>query len=137
MKKLFYILCILVLLGSVVPVSLAASKKNLPPKWVQLSDDIYVDVNSITKGKHNIVSAWFLIFASEDNNLYEVDDIPVYYEIIKRDAYCNEDIVDIVHVKSFDKNGRILQDEPDNYNVFASYYETKNGEIYFNALCSK
>ncbi|MCD7879290.1 MAG: hypothetical protein LUG16_05080 [Candidatus Gastranaerophilales bacterium] len=137
MKKLFYILCILVLLGSVVPVSLAANKKNLPPKWVQLSDDIYIDINSVTKNKYNIVSAWFSEFASENNDLYYVNSIPVYYNIIKYEADCKSNGLALMHIKSFDENGRMLQDEPNNYDVCSGPGGVINGEIYFNALCSK
>ncbi|MCD7879291.1 MAG: hypothetical protein LUG16_05085 [Candidatus Gastranaerophilales bacterium] len=135
MKKLFSILFILIFLGSVVPVSLAAEKQESNRKWVQLADNIYMNKRSLTTRK-GATYAWFKIFPSENTELPNAAGFPVSYSIIKIEALCKYNVITRKYIKSFDENGRILQDEPDNRDFYV-FPEFTNGKIYFNALCSR
>ena len=100
----------------------------------QLTEDIYFDKNSVTIDKHSI-SGWFKMYNSI-NYMTDVDDVPVYYQLIKYDADCESPALCLLHIKEFDKNGNLLLDEPNNYGVcYNGAGGWINGEIAYEALC--
>ena len=103
-------------------------------KWLQLTKDIYLDKKSITKSKFSI-SGWFKIFNSVENPLYDVDGVSVNYELIKYEAYCNVNVLCLIHIKQYDRNGKLLTDKINDYGVCPDYSGFVNGEIYYSALC--
>ena len=109
-------------------------KTEFDKKWLQLTEDIYLDKKSITKNKYSI-SGWFKIFNSVENPLYDVDGVSVNYELIKYEAGCNVNVLCLIHIKQYDRNGKLLTDEINNYGICPDYSGFVNGEIYYNALC--
>ena len=109
-------------------------KSDFDENWLELTEDIYLDKKSITKNKYSI-SGWFKVFNSIENPIYDVDGVSVYYELIKYDVGCNENVLCPIHIKQYDKNGKLLIDEIDDYGICPDYPGIVNGEIYYNALC--
>ncbi len=109
-------------------------KTEFDEKWLELTEDIYLEKDSITKSKYSI-SGWFKVFNSIENPIYDVDGVPVNYELIKYDVGCNVNALCLLHIKQYDKNDKILTDEINNYGVCPDYSGFVNGEIYYNALC--
>jgi len=112
----------------------ANAQESMSENWVRLTKDIYIDKNSIKKEKYS-VSAWFKEYASADNDLLGIYSFPAYYELSKYEIYCQDNALDIKHIKVFDKNNKLLLDEPDNYDIYSTYQGVINGEVYYNALC--
>lgn len=102
--------------------------------WEKLTDNIYINKNSIEKTQYT-VSAFFKIYNSEKHKLYDIEGIPVYYELIKYEAYCKENVLCLKHIKEFDKDGNLLSDEQNNYDVCPNSSGYINGEIMHKALC--
>ena len=109
-------------------------KTEFDKKWIELTEDIYLEKDSITKSKYSI-SGWFRVFNSIENPIYDVDGVPVNYELIKYDVGCNVNALCLLHIKQYDKNGKILTDEINDYGVCPDFSGVVNGEIYYNALC--
>ncbi len=109
-------------------------KNEFNKNWLELTEDIYLDKKSITINKYSI-SGWFKIFNSVENPLYAVDGVPLNYELIKYEVGCNVNALCLLHIKQYDKNGKLLIDEINDYGVCPDYSGVINGEIYYNALC--
>ena len=136
MKKISLVFFIvLFLLFTIVNIMKAKEEKISKENWVQLSNNIFIDKNSVVKEKYS-TSAWFKVYASEDNNLGTINDNYVLYELVKYEAYCTNNVIDLRHVKSFDEKDKLLKDVPSDNRVTATYDGYINGEIYFNALCN-
>ena len=136
MKKISLVFFIVLFLLFAVVNSMQANEKKIHKEnWVQLSNNIFIDKNSVVKEKYS-TSAWFKVYASEDNNLGTINDNYVLYELVKYDAYCTNNVIDLRHVKSFDEKDKLLKDVPSDNHVTATYDGYINGEIYFNALCN-
>ncbi len=132
MKKQFFIFFML-LCFAVIHLQ-AAAEQSTNRDWVKLTKYIYIDKKSITQDGY-WTYGWFKRYSSDDHYLYSLAGVPISYELVKFAAYCSDDGLDLKHVKEFDKEGRLILDEPNNYNGFPSYSGFVDGEIYFNALC--
>ncbi len=103
--------------------------------WEKITDYIYIDKDSIKKEKYSI-SAWFKMYVRDEYvNKVKVNDIPVYYRLIKYDASCQDSILCLERMKEYDKNNNILSDELNKHNICAGSDGGPNGEIAFEALC--
>ncbi len=100
----------------------------------KLTEDIYFEKNSVTKDK-NSIKGWFKMYNSEDTYTDTVDGIPVFYELNQYQAYCESNVLCLIHLKKFDKDGSLLTEESNDYNICPSYHGFVNGDIYYNALC--
>lgn len=138
MKKLMFasFFIFLIYLIFFVHQSQAKTNKDINTNWEALTKYIYLDKNSITKHKYS-TSASFKIYDSNEHKLSSVNGIPVYFEILEYDIDCKMDVVALTHIKSFDKNGNILQDEENTYNVFSGSDGVVNGSIFYNAICEE
>jgi len=105
-------------------------------KWVKLNNYIYIFKTFIKKDKDS-GSAWFKTYDSIEHDLWTIDEVEVSYTIDKFEAYCDIEGLYLAHYKAYDKNNRILYDEPNNHSVFSSYNGIVDGEIYYWALCKK
>ena len=114
----------------------AKNNDEINTNWQALTKYIYIDRNSITKNKYS-TSAWFKIYDSNEHRLYSIDETPIHFEIIKYEIDCKTDVLALIHIKSFDKNGNMLKDEENTYNVFSGHDGVINGNIYFNAICEQ
>ena len=136
MKKISLVFFIVLFLLFTIVNSIKAKEEKISKEnWVQLSNNIFIDKNSVVKEKYS-TSAWFKVYASEDNNLGTINDNYVLYELVKYEAGCDSDVLALLHIKSFDINGNMIQDTKNSYNVFSGPSGVNNGEIYFNALCN-
>ena len=61
--------------------------KNEKTKWVKVSDNIYLDTSSISKTKY-LISGWFKIYDTPEDDLYTVNGVDVYYAIDKYEVDC-------------------------------------------------
>ena len=68
--------------------SIIMTPKNENGKWVKVSDNVYLDTSSISKTKY-LVSGWFKIYDTPENDLYTIDGVDVYYAINKYEVDCN------------------------------------------------
>ena len=82
-KFLFILVLFLSLIASFRLISNAKSNQ----QWSKVNNYIYVDKNSITKN-NDTVSAWFKIYNSPNNELHEINNTSIYYEIIKYEIEC-------------------------------------------------
>ena len=110
-------------------------KTEFDKNWLELSEDIYLDKKSITINKYSI-SGWFKMYNTENTFNDNINGVPVFYQLIKYEADCNNPTLCLIHIKQYDKNDNILSDEPNNYDVcYNGAGGWINGEIAYNALC--
>ena len=136
MKKFIYVCFFIVFISLCFSSAESKAQNDKDTNWKALNKYIYIDINSITKHKFS-TSAWFKVYAPDYIQLYYIDNIPVQYELIKYDISCDPDVVALMHIKSFDKNGNLIKDVPNTYNVFSDSTGVQNGDIYYNAICKK
>ena len=112
--------------------------KNEKTKWVKVSDNVYLDTSSISKTKY-LISGWFKIYDTPEDDLYTVNGVDVYYAIDKYEVDCTEgdDGIFIRHVKYFDKNNNILFDEENTHGIGCSCRGLVNGELICKELCKR
>ncbi len=101
----------------------------------KLFDDIYIYKDSIEKNQ-SAISGWFKMYNTENTYTSNIDTVPIYYSLIKYEAYCQSNVLCIKHIKQFNEEGNLLSDEPNNSDICPDYSGFVNGEIYFNALCN-
>ena len=104
--------------------------------WKKITDYIYMDKDSIEKEKYSI-SAWFKMYI-EDEYAYEVNNIPVYYKLMKYAAFCQDSLlcIDDKKVYEYDENNNLLSDEEGYYGFWCVGPDgLPNGELAFEALC--
>lgn len=104
--------------------------------WKKIKKDIYIDTKTITS-QNETSSGWFKIFASKENDLYDIDGKKVEYEIMHLTAYCDTEGLEIKQIKSYDKNHNLLNDEINTHGIGCDYNGLANGEIYYYSLCKK
>ncbi len=113
----------------------AAAEQVSNSNWVKLRYDIYLDKTSINNDEY-WTYGWFKIYASADIYMGSINGVIIRYQLVKFGADCTDDSLALMHVKEFDEEGRLLTDEPIDYNKgFSSYRGVADGEIYFNAIC--
>ena len=107
-------------------------------KWVKVSDNIYLDTSSISKTKY-LISGWFKIYDTPENDLYTVNGVDVYYTIDKYEVSCakGDDAIFVDHFKYFDINNNILLDEEDSNGIGCSCRGLVNGELICKELCKR
>ena len=110
-------------------------KTEFDKKWIELTEDIYLEKDSITKSKYSI-SGWFKMYNTENTITDNINGVPVFYQLIKYEADCKNPTLCLIHIKQYDKNDNMLSDEPNNYDVcYNGAGGWINGEIAYNALC--
>ena len=132
-KFLFILVLFLSLIASFRLISNAKSNQ----QWSKVNGYIYVDKNSITKN-NDTVSAWFKIYNSPNNELHEINNTSIYYEIIKYEIECiNPTIISIAHSKSYDKNNNLIDEYINEQGYACSCPCIVNDDIYVKELCIK
>ena len=132
-KFLFILVLFLSLIASFRLISNAKSNQ----QWSKVNSYIYVDKNSITKN-NDTVSAWFKIYNSPNNKLHEINDVPIYYEIIKYEIECtNPTTISIAHSKSYDKNNNLIDEYINEQGYACACPCLVNDDIYIKELCVK
>ena len=131
----FFILCIFIFcLFSLDFLALANDNQN--SRWKKLTDYIYIDRKSI-----NIDKGWtyglFKRMNSEEHNLYDIDGIPIKYELLYIGAYCTDDTLFLENIKLYDKNNKLLMEEPNKHNICARSSAYIDGELFFRTLCNE
>ena len=118
--------------------SIIMTIKNQNGKWVKVSDNVYLDTSSISKTKY-LISGWFKIYDTPENDLYTVNGVDVYYAINKYEVSCDEgdDAIFIDHFKYFDINNNILLDEKDSNGIGCNCRGLVNGELICKELCKR
>lgn len=104
-------------------------------KWDKLSAGVFIDLNSIKKGEENSKTAWFKLTPTFKEKLYTTDEIQADEEEIQITAWCDSESLYIEHIKYYDKNGNILEDNPNTHGAGCDYQGLVNGNIYYRALC--
>ncbi len=128
---------IVILFLSVATFKLITIAKDNDKQWEKINKYIYIDRSSITKNG-DIVSGWFKIYDSPENRtIYEINNVPIYYKIIKYEASCNLDALFLKQVKLYNKNNNLLSDEINNYDVGADCSAFVDGKNICKALCKK
>ena len=112
--------------------------KNQNGKWVKVSDNVYLDTSSISKTKY-LVSGWFKIYDTPEDDLSTIDGVDVYYVINKYEVSCakGDDAIFVDHFKYFDKNNNILSDVEDSHGIGCSCRGLINGELICKELCKR
>ena len=112
--------------------------KNEKTKWVKVSDNVYLDTSSISKTKY-LISGWFKIYDTPEDDLYTVNGVDVYYAINKYEVSCakGDDGIFVDHFKYFDKNNNILLDEEDSNGIGCNCRGLVNGELICKELCKR
>ena len=148
MKK--FIIITFIILICIVPLSFSEARnsvkermqsiimtiKNQNGKWVKVSDNVYLDTSSISKTKY-LVSGWFKIYDTPEDDLSTIDGVDVYYAINKYEVDCNSYYIGIRHLKTFNSNNNILEDEENNHNVYCKCRALVNGELICKELCKR
>ncbi len=130
-KFLFILVLFLSLIASFRLISNAKSNQ----QWSKVNGYIYVDKNSITKN-NDTVSAWFKIYNSPNNELHEINNTSIYYEIIKYEIECtNPTTISIAHSKSYDKNNNLIDEYINEQGYACSCPCIVNDDIYVKELC--
>ena len=130
-KFLFILVLFLSLIASFRLISNAKSNQ----QWSKVNSYIYVDKNSITKN-NDTVSAWFKIYNSPNNELHEINNTSIYYEIIKYEIECtNPTTTSIAHSKSYDKNNNLIDEYINEQGYACSCPCIVNDDIYVKELC--
>ena len=112
--------------------------KNEKTKWVKVSDNIYLDTSSISKTKY-LVSGWFKIYDTPEDDLSTIDGVDVYYVINKYVVSCakGDDAIFVDHFKYFDKNNNILSDKEYTSRIGCNCRGLINGELICKELCKR
>lgn len=130
-KFLFILVLFLSLIASFRLISNAKSNQ----QWSKVNSYIYVDKNSIIKN-NDTVSAWFKIYNSPNNELHEINNTSIYYEIIKYEIECtNPTTISIAHSKSYDKNNNLIDEYINEQGYACSCPCIVNDDIYVKELC--
>ena len=118
--------------------SIIMTIKNENGKWVKVSNNIYLDTSSISKTKY-LVSGWFKIYDTPENDLYTVNGVDVYYVINKYVVSCTkgDDAIFVDHFKYFDKNNNILSDKEYTSRIGCNCRGLVNGELICKELCKR
>ena len=132
MRKFLFILVLF--LSLIASFRLISNAKN-NQQWSKVNSYIYVDKNSITKN-NDTVSAWFKIYNSPNNELHEINNTSIYYEIIKYEIECtNPTTISIAHSKSYDKNNNLIDEYINEQGYACACPCLVNDDIYVKELC--
>ncbi len=135
MRKFLFIFVLFLLL--IASFKLISNAKDRSQQWSKINNFIYINKNSITKNS-NSVSAWFKIYDSPENELHEINNTKIYYEIIKYEIECNNPTtISIVHSKSYDKNNNLIDEYINEQRYACSCPCIVNDNIYVKELCGK
>ena len=118
--------------------SIIMTVKNENTKWVKVSDNVYLDTSSISKTKY-LVSGWFKIYDTPEDDLSTIDGVDVYYMINKYEVSCakGDDAIFVDHFKYFDKNNNILSDKEYTSRIGCNCRGLVNGELICKELCKR
>lgn len=131
-KFLFILVLFLSLIASFRLISNAKSNQ----QWSKVNSYIYVDKNSIAKN-NDTVSAWFKTYNSPNNELHEINNTSIYYEIIKYEIECTNPItISIAHSKSYDKNNNLIDEYINEQGYACACPCLVNDDIYIKELCT-
>ena len=134
-KKLSVLIFVFILFVSVLAFNVRVlAKQDTNRAWKQLSDSIYIDENSIVKTKHT-VSAWFKIFASQDNKLYSDDGTPIYFELVKYEIDCADESISINQSQSYNYKNIMKYKYVNPMGYACNMPCLVNDNIYYQALC--
>ena len=135
MRKCLFIFILFLFLTTAF--KLISNAKDNSQQWSKINNYIYINKNSITKN-NNTVSAWFKIYNSQNNELHEINNTSIYYEIIKYEIECtNPTTISIAHSKSYDKNNNLIDEYNNEQGYACSCPCIVNDDIYVKELCSK
>ena len=118
--------------------SIIMTIKNQNGKWVKVSDNVYLDTSSISKTKY-LISGWFKIYDTPEDDLSTIDGVDVYYVINKYVVSCakGDDGIFVDHFKYFDKNNNILSNKEYTSRIGCNCRGLVNGELICKELCKR
>ncbi len=133
MKKVIFIFILFLFLTTAF--KLISNAKDNSQQWSKINDYIYINKDSITKN-NDTVSAWFKIYSSPDNELHEINNMPINYEIIQYEVECtNPTTISIAHSKSYSKNNNLIDEYINEQGYACSCPCIVNDDIYVKELC--
>lgn len=135
MKKTIYITALLLFL--IASFKLISNAMGDNQQWTKINDYVSINKNSITKN-NDTVSAWFKIYNLPNNELYNINNTSVNYEINKYEIECNNPIIiSVVHSKSYNKNNNLINEYINKQGYACLYPCIVNDDIYVKELCKK
>ena len=92
--------------------------------WTKIKKNIFVDHSTILN-KNTITTGWFKIIEPQQQT----------HRLEKYKAYCAQNIIEVQHIKFFDKNGNLSNEEINRNGIGCKYSGIVNGKLYFKTLC--
>ncbi len=88
----------------------------------EIAKGFYFDISSLSKDK-DVSTGWF---KKEDGN--EI-------KLIKFQSYCDTEVLEIIEMKAYDKNHKLIEHYKDDSPIGSVYDGFIDGEIYYRILC--